>query len=268
MSKVENALLWMINTANDDSHGYDQIYRWGDDYDCSSAVITAWEQAGVPVKTKGATYTGNMLSVFLKCGFKIVKISDRKRGDVLLAHNNKTGKGHTAMCVDYNNIVHASINEKGTATGGKKGDQTGKEFCIRSYYSKPWDYCLRYDEPESHSKLNENEAKLIISRLYETILKRHPDASGLNAWLNVLRENNSLAHVIKGFFNSSEYLNKKVSDSEFLTDCYYCILNRKPDSNGFEAWLKVLSKGTSRDKVIDDFIDSSEFSNTLSKLYN
>lgn len=46
MGKIEIATQWMINLANDDTHGYDQAHRWGPDYDCSSAVITAWENAG------------------------------------------------------------------------------------------------------------------------------------------------------------------------------------------------------------------------------
>ena len=41
--------------------------------------------------------------------------------------------------------VEASINEKGlTAHGGKPGDQTGKEFLIRSYRNYPWNCVLRY----------------------------------------------------------------------------------------------------------------------------
>ena len=71
-SKIEAATTWMENLAADNSHGYSQANRWGPDYDCSSAVITAWQQAGVPVKDKGATYTGNMRSAFLACGFKLV----------------------------------------------------------------------------------------------------------------------------------------------------------------------------------------------------
>ena len=37
-------------------------------------------------------------------------------------------------------IGHASINEKGKVKGGKKGDQTGKEVCIRTWYlhKKNW----------------------------------------------------------------------------------------------------------------------------------
>ena len=50
MGKIETATQWMIDLANDDSHGYDQDSRWGPDYDCSSSVISAWQYAGVPVK--------------------------------------------------------------------------------------------------------------------------------------------------------------------------------------------------------------------------
>lgn len=150
MSKTDQAIAWMEATARNDAHGYDQRYRWGEkgDYDCSSAVITAWQNAGVPVKTKGATYTGNMLPVFLRCGFQDVtgKVNRAtgaglQRGDVLLntAH-------HTAMYCGNGLEVEASINEKGGAIGGVPGDQTGREFLIRSYRNYPWTNVLRYKE--------------------------------------------------------------------------------------------------------------------------
>ena len=33
-------------------------------------------------------------------------------------------------------IGHASIDERGKISGGKAGDQTGKEVCIRDWYNK------------------------------------------------------------------------------------------------------------------------------------
>ena len=150
MSKTENAVTWMINTASNNKHGYDQKYRWGEkgDYDCSSAVITAWESAGVPVKTNGASYTGNMYSVFKRCGFSDVTNSVNrsngsglKRGDVLLSRSK-----HTAMFIGNGKLVEASMNEKGKIIGGTPGDQTGKEFWIHSYYNLPWEYVLRFNE--------------------------------------------------------------------------------------------------------------------------
>lgn len=146
--RIDKAINWMEDTARDDRHGYCQDHRWGEDgdYDCSSAVITAWEQAGVPVKSKGATYTGNMLSVFKANGFVDVTAqvnrstgAGLKRGDVLLNTVH-----HTAMYCGDGKEVEASINEKGTAHGGTPGDQTGKEFLIRTYRNYPWTNVLRY----------------------------------------------------------------------------------------------------------------------------
>lgn len=150
MSKILTALQWMIDVANNSNHGYDQIYRWGEkgDYDCSSAIITACEYAGIPMKSMGATYTGNMRPVALKVGFKDITKSitlstgkGLKAGDILLntAH-------HVAMYCGDGKLVHASINELGKAKGGKPGDQTGREFYIRSYYNYPWNCILRYGE--------------------------------------------------------------------------------------------------------------------------
>ena len=142
MTKTEKAIKQMEDWAKDDSHGYDQDYRWGEkgDYDCSSAVIQAWQNAGVPVKSGGATYTGDMKNVFLKNGFKDITASVNrgtgtglKRGDVLLNEAH-----HVAMYCGNGKEVESSINEKGTAHGGKPGDQTGKEFLVRSYRNYPW----------------------------------------------------------------------------------------------------------------------------------
>ena len=83
MGVCSAAVAWALSIAADESHGYDQGSRWGPDYDCSSLVIQAYENAGVPVKTNGATYTGNMISVFTSCGFK----------DVTASINFATGSG-------------------------------------------------------------------------------------------------------------------------------------------------------------------------------
>lgn len=142
MTTVEKAISWMEALARDDSHGYDQAYRWGErgDYDCSSAVITAWKQAGVPLES---TYTGNMRADMLRHGFVDVTGQALKRGDVLLNEVH-----HVAMYCGDGMEVEASVNERGTATGGQPGDQTGREMLIRSYRDYPWDCVLRYQSVE------------------------------------------------------------------------------------------------------------------------
>lgn len=146
--KIENAVQWMLNIANDDSHGYDQEYRWGErgDYDCSSLVISGYEQAGILLKSNGATYTGDLKRVALNLGFNEISVSDWndtsqfKRGDIILNEEH-----HVCCYIGNGKIVQASINENGETKGGEIGDQTGKEILVRDYYiySHGWDCVLR-----------------------------------------------------------------------------------------------------------------------------
>lgn len=153
MTKVQKAVAYIKDIAADNKHGYSQVNRWGtpntwSDYDCSSLVISAYQAAGVPVKDKGATYTGNMYKVFTACGFKDVtkdiNLATGKgliAGDVLLNHQD-----HTAMMISTSQLAQASIDENGGIMGGRVGDQTGYEIHTRTYYNYPWNCVLRYSE--------------------------------------------------------------------------------------------------------------------------
>lgn len=149
MGVIDSAVAWALRIAKDDTHGYDQANRWGLDYDCSSLVIQAYENAGVPVKTNGASYTGNMVAVFLATGFKDVTTNvtlstgaGLEKGDVVWK------SGHVEMVSRSGYLVGASINENGETTGGVTGDQTGMEIRERTYYNYPWTQVLRYNGGE------------------------------------------------------------------------------------------------------------------------
>lgn len=140
MPNINKAVKFMLDVANDNRHGYDQTNRNAPDYDCSSLVGTALHEAGF--KVSPYSWTGNLRKQLLSCAFVEIPITaGRIKGDIFLSE-----KHHVVMCIDENNIVHASINEKGKATGGQTGDQTGKEICTRSFYtpSYGWDYHFRY----------------------------------------------------------------------------------------------------------------------------
>lgn len=146
ISAAESATRWMEALAADQTHGYSQANRWGPNYDCSSSVISAYEQAGVPVKARGATYTGNMRGVFLACGFADVTNqvnlntgAGLVRGDVLLYHIGGT-TGHTAMYAGSGNIVHARGQSYGSAASGDQGS----EIAVTPYTRSKWQYVLRY----------------------------------------------------------------------------------------------------------------------------
>ena len=141
-SKGDQIAAFAEAIAFDDSHGYSQTSRWGaPDYDCSSLAITAVENAGIPVKSRGASYTGNMALAFMQAGFS--KLSyyngiELLRGDILL-----NVKSHAAVYIGNNHLVEATGDEKG-GISGSPGDQTGHEIHVRLMYNYPWDFVLRW----------------------------------------------------------------------------------------------------------------------------
>lgn len=139
MKNVLKALDWAIKTANDNSHGYDQANRTGPDYDCSSFIAAALIQGGFKIN-KNST-TRNLLPQLVNEGFQIVTDPEKKPGDIFLNPGE-----HVVMMCGHGNIVHASINENGKISGGRTGDQNGKEIFTRKYYEPPkgWKYHLRY----------------------------------------------------------------------------------------------------------------------------
>ena len=151
--------------CNDSRFGYSWDERWGyyynvftiggrdyvvyaGDYDCSSSCITAWKAAlqGTAYEgdLDGATYTGNMKSVFTSSGLFEWKpmsfLADT--GDLYLNEGC-----HVAMCqTQYPDILSEfSSNEYGGAYGGTRGDQTGWESHVTDYYDYPWDGILHYN---------------------------------------------------------------------------------------------------------------------------
>lgn len=138
MANIQKAVDFMVRIANDNTHGYDQSNRNGPDYDCSSLVATALYNAGFDVKP--SSWTGNLEEQLRKCGFDDCS-KPWKAGDIHLSTRN-----HVNMSISESQIAEATINEKGTVSGGQTGDQTGNEIRIANYYeySGGWDKHLRY----------------------------------------------------------------------------------------------------------------------------
>ncbi len=97
-------------------------------------------------------------------------------------------------------------------------------------------------------------------RLYTTCLGRDADPAGLNSWArdiaNMRISGSAAAH---GFFFSGEFINAGYSDAEFVTRLYRTFMGRDPDQGGFDAWMRAIASGQSREDVFRGFASSAEF---------
>ncbi len=168
MLKKQVAVELMKHLVNHNWHGYSQYSRWGDgegtcdvvvdgktykvkrgDRDCSSAIISAYEAAGI--SCGGATYTGNMRACMCAAGnFRWHPMSSgyiAQAGDIYLNE-----ACHTAMCLSAQPdlLMEFSISETG-GIDGAEGDQTGWESHTCAYYNYPWDGILECINTESAS---------------------------------------------------------------------------------------------------------------------
>ncbi|MGF6347215.1 Ca2+-binding RTX toxin-like protein [Variovorax sp. W2I14] len=121
-----------------------------------------------------------------------------------------------------------------------------------------------------------------VTRLYQNVLGRAPDAGGLESWLRSLNAGASRAEIMLGFSDSGEFRNSTSRDvdafmtSKFSSDhqgdvyrLYKATLNREPDGMGFVNWMNLLdTEATTVETVAQGFINSSEFQKTYGSLDN
>ena len=148
----------MLEIADDDSHGYSQrppSGRWGPDYDCSSLIYAAAEDAGYPVGTgrDRARFTGTMLRDFTQAGYLAlpygnVGIDNLEVGDILL-----NIAVHSEVYVGDRESVGATASENG-GSDGAEGDQTGTEIERHPVdtFGGGWDYVLRPPSDDGHGE--------------------------------------------------------------------------------------------------------------------
>lgn len=152
MPDLQRAIDAMDRACRVWSVGYDQSQRqdvWdGGEADCSSLVIWALRQGGFDVGP--ASYTGNLSAALTKRGWRRIPadLSTARPGDILLNDSHHVcmviaGYGRSAT------IAQASIDERGRASGGRSGDQTGYETNEKRIYTyrHGWDCILRWQGP-------------------------------------------------------------------------------------------------------------------------
>ena len=108
-----------------------------------------------------------------------------------------------------------------------------------------------------------DEDEMLYSRiesLYYLILGRKASYGEVEYWVSLLKDGKiSYEQIVRNFFNSKEFQNKKVSDEEFIRAAYRAILNREPDYAGFKYWEHRLQTDLTRDQLLDYIFSSPEY---------
>lgn len=165
MPNLSQAIAAMDKACRIWSLGYDQGNRWdirnGGECDCSSLVIWALRQGGFA--TGGASYTGNLSANLTRHGWKRLPpdLDTLQAGDILLNdshHVCMVVRGHGTSAI----IAQASIDERGKASGGRAGDQTGGETNERRVYvyRHGWNCILRYTGAQTAPKPSPSTGKI------------------------------------------------------------------------------------------------------------
>ena len=120
-----------------------------------------------------------------------------------------------------------------------------------------------------------------VTLLYQNVLGRDPDATGLANWSGRLDDGMSRAQVVLGFSQSAEFREATASEARSFAQessqagwgddvfrLYQATLDRAPDITGFGNWSGRLADGMALETVASSFVGSPEFQATYGALDN
>ena len=95
-----------------------------------------------------------------------------------------------------------------------------------------------------------------VNRLYRSVLRREPDIAGRDYWVGTGLNDYRL---VDQFMDSPEFIDRfgRLSNAEFVTYLYEFLLQRQPDTAGFNYWVRTL-RSEPRNKIVVGFLDSPE----------
>ncbi|CAK0772380.1 exported hypothetical protein [Gammaproteobacteria bacterium] len=114
----------------------------------------------------------------------------------------------------------------------------------------------------------------LITYYYQSILGRDPEPAGPPFYQNLVNQAKANGQDVKPVFKSMannflispEYTTQKTSDAQYVTTLYKTFLQREPESEGLAYYLDLLTRGATRNGLLDNFVNSPEFSNFMAGL--
>ena len=109
-----------------------------------------------------------------------------------------------------------------------------------------------------------NNTQAYVARIYTKALGRAAEPAGLNYWVGEINaKRRTPVQVAEEFFFAPEFVNKKLSNTEYVKVLYRTFMGREYDKGGLDYWVARLNKGESRKSVLEAFAGCPEFKNIV-----
>ena len=105
-----------------------------------------------------------------------------------------------------------------------------------------------------------------VSRLYTKAMGRNYDVNGLNDHTGSYLESHDLYQLAYNFIFSSEFIEKNLSNEDFVDVMYSTFFDREADPEGKADWLdRMENQGYSREDVLAGFVGSQECADLVAR---
>ena len=166
--------------------------------------------------------------------------------------------------IDYpkeGDLISGKIDIKGWAIERNSNANTGIDKIEVFLDGRPWEgkFIGEYSRIRLEYK-GEQETIKHIERLYLLYYNRRPFNSENSYWaINLESGNMSYYDFAINIINNSGFLNKNLSEEEFITKLYKGLFDRDVDEQGLLYWSDQMKGGLSREGILFNLINSEEF---------
>ncbi len=107
-------------------------------------------------------------------------------------------------------------------------------------------------------RTNRAAVSALVTRLYQRILLRNPEPTGLQAWIDYIVSTQDLEGAAAGFLASPEFESRPQTARDYIETLYLTFLNRTPEPAGVDAWEAIL-RNALLTVINTGFVPSAEF---------
>jgi len=239
----------------------------------SGNTFTGWsgDCYGTSICTVNMTSARNVTATFTAAVATTYDLSVRKTGNGTVTDSSgviKCGSTCLASFTKGSSAILTATPSSGYTFSGWSGDCYGTGTCTLTMNA------ARNVTATFTSGTNNDSVITLITYYYQSILGRAPDSGGLAYYQDGINQAKAQGRDVKpefktmayNFLNSPEWLNRGTNNTEYVTTLYKTFLQRDPESAGLTYYLNILANGTSRNSLLDNFVNSPEFDTFMKNL--